>query len=242
MSDLPHTVKALVFDVFGTTVDWRTSLIDDFTQYGKQRGLAYHDWASFVDAWERLNEAAMDDVRRHPERKFINLDAIHQCTLPEVVKQLGIRDQLTDADLHHIVMGWHRLRPWPDSVAGLTRLKRKYIIGSLSNGNVAMLVDIAKFGGLHWDVVFSAELFSHYKPDDEIYLGAVRLLGLEPHQVMKVAAYASDLESAKRNGLRTAFVARPNTYGPSQTFDLLPTGEWDIVARDYTELADKMGC
>src|SRR5947208_5002994 len=175
MSDISG-VKALVFDVFGTVVDWRTSLIADFTKWGEKRGVKA-DWTALVDGWRGVYTASMDEVRKHPERGYVILDRLHRQSLEKLVAQLGISG-LNDADLHHLTMGWHRLKPWPDSVAGLTRLKTKYIISPLSNGNVALLTNMAKSAGLPWDLIMSAELFAHYKPDPETYLGAARLLGL----------------------------------------------------------------
>ena len=176
MSDL-SAVKALVFDVFGTVVDWRSSLIADFTKWGATRGIKA-DWTALVDDWRGAYVASMDDVRKHPERGYVILDQLHRRSLEKLVAQFSIQG-LNEADLHHLTMGWHRLHAWPDSVAGLTRLKKKYIIGPLSNGNVALLTNMAKFAGLPWDLVLSAELFEHYKPDSETYLGAARLLGLD---------------------------------------------------------------
>jgi 2-haloacid dehalogenase len=242
MSPMPDApaVKALVFDVFGTVVDWRSSLIADFTTWAARRGVKA-DWTALVDAWRAAYAPSMDEVRQHPERGYIILDALHRQTLEKLVAQFSISG-LNDADLHHLTMGWHRLNPWPDSVAGLTRLKTEYIIGPLSNGNVALLTNMAKYAGLPWDLVLSAELFEHYKPDRETYLGVARLLGLPPEQVMMVAAHNNDLEAAKRLGLKTAFVARPTEYGPLQSRDFKAEGDWDIVARDFNEVADRLGC
>jgi 2-haloacid dehalogenase len=239
MSDIA-AVKALVFDVFGTVVDWRSSLIADFTTWGATRGINA-DWTALVDGWRGAYVASMDDVRNHPERGYLILDQLHRRSLEKLVAQLSIRG-LNEADLHHLTMGWHRLHAWPDSVAGLTRLKKNYIIGPLSNGNVALLTNMAKFAGLPWDLVLSAELFEHYKPDPETYLGAARLLGLEPRQVMMVAAHNGDLKAAQQLGLKTAFVARPAEYGPLQKLDFEATGDWDIVAKDFGGIADRMGC
>ena len=238
MSDISE-VKALVFDVFGTVVDWRTSLIADFTAWGERRGIRA-DWTALVDGWRAVYAASMDEVRKHPERGYVILDVLHRRSLERLVEQLSISG-LNDADLHYLTMGWHRLRPWPDSVAGLARLKAKYIIGPLSNGNVALLTEMAKFAGLPWDLILSAELFEHYKPDPETYLGAARLLCLPPAQVMMVAAHNHDLRAAQKLGLKTAFVARPAEYGPLQKYDLKAAGEWDIVAADFGELAGRMG-
>jgi 2-haloacid dehalogenase len=233
-------VKALVFDVFGTVVDWRTSLIADFTAWDKTRGIKA-DWTALVDAWRGVYMASMDEVRKHPERGYVILDTLHRRSLEKLVGQFGITG-LTEADLHYLTMGWHRLNPWPDSVSGLTRLKTKFIIGPLSNGNVALLTNMAKHAGLPWDLVLSAELFEHYKPDRETYLGAARLLGLEPRQVMMVAAHNGDLAAAQRYGLKTAFVARPTEYGPLQKHDFTADGDWDIVAGDFNGIADRLGC
>jgi 2-haloacid dehalogenase len=239
MSDISE-VKALVFDVFGTVVDWRSSLIADFTAWGKKRGIDA-DWTALVDGWRAVYAASMDEVRKHPERGYVILDRLHRHSLERLVEQLSISG-LSDADLNYLTMGWHRLHAWPDSVAGLTRLKTKYIIGTLSNGNVALLTEMAKFAGLPWDVILSAELFQHYKPDPETYLGAARLLCLSPEQVMMVAAHNHDLKAAQKLGLKTAFVARPTEYGPLQKYDLEAKGDWDIVAEDFGELAKRMGC
>ena len=239
MSDLT-SVKALVFDVFGTVVDWRTSLITDFTWWGQKRGIEA-DWTALVDGWRGVYVASMDEVRKHPERGYVILDVLHHRSLEKLVEKLAIKG-LSDADLDYLTKGWHRLHPWPDSVAGLTRLKSRYIIAPLSNGNVALLTNMAKFAGLPWDLVMSAELFEHYKPDSETYLGAARLLGLKPFEVMMVAAHNNDLKAAQSNGLKTAFVARPTEYGPLQKVDFGATGDWDIVARDFGGIADRLGC
>src|ERR1700682_6096089 len=238
MSDI-SAVKALVFDVFGTVVDWRTSLIAAFTKWSATRGIKGHSNA-VVDRWRPMYHASMDEVRKHPERGYMILDKLHRQSLEKLVAQLSISG-LNDADLHHHTMCWHRLNPWPDSVAGLTRLKTKYIIGPLSNGNVALLTNMAKFAGLPWDLVLSAELFEHYKRDPETYLGAAKLLCLQPGEVMMVAAHNNDLKAAQKLGLKTAFVARPTEYGPHQQYDFEARGDWDIVAADFNGIADKMG-
>jgi 2-haloacid dehalogenase len=233
-------VKALVFDVFGTVVDWRSSLIADFTKWADTRGVKA-EWTALVDAWRGVYSASMDEVRKHPERGYVILDTLHRQSLEKLVAQFSISG-LNEADLHYLTTGWHRLHPWPDSVPGLARLKARYIISPLSNGNVALLTNMAKFAGLPWDLVLSAELFEHYKPDPETYLGAARLLGLPPQQVMMVAAHNNDLKAAQKVGLKTAFVARPTEYGPLQKYDFEAKGDWDIVAKDFTEIAARMGC
>lgn len=239
MSNL-SAVKALVFDVFGTVVDWRASLISDFTWWGKGRGIKA-DWTALVDGWRGVYHASMDDVRQHPERGYVMLDDLHRRSLEKLVEKFSIKG-LTEADLNYLTKGWHRLHPWPDSVAGLTRLKSKFVISPLSNGNVALLTNMAKHSKLPWDLIMSAELFEHYKPDAETYLGAANLLCLKPEQVMMVAAHNGDLAAAQKNGLKTAFVARPTEYGPLQKVDFEATGNWDITAKDFGGIADQLGC
>jgi 2-haloacid dehalogenase len=229
-----------VFDVFGTVVDWRSSLIADFTQWSAGRGIKA-DWAGLVDAWRAAYMPSMDEVRKHPERGYLALDTLHRQSLEKLVAQFAITG-LNDDDLAYMTLGWHRLKPWADSVSGLTRLKTKFVIGTLSNGNVALLTNMAKQAGLPWDLVLSAELFAHYKPDREVYLGAARLLGLPPAQVMMVAAHNNDLKAAQDLGLKTAFVPRPTEYGPLQKKDFKADGSWDVVATDFNDLAARLGC
>lgn len=238
-SDLSQ-VKALIFDVFGTVVDWRTSLVADLSWWGEQNSVRA-DWAGFVDAWRAAYFPSMDDVRKHPERGYVILDDLHCRTLDKLIADFKIGD-VSEADRDYLNRGWHRLKPWADVVAGLTRLKTKFTIAPLSNGNVALLTNMAKNAGLPWDVVFSAELFKHYKPDPETYLGAAGLLRLPPEQVMKVAAHNGDLHAAKALGLKTAFIPRVTEYAHLQNRDFRPDGEWNIVARDFNDLAAQLGC
>lgn len=239
MSGLSN-VKAMVFDVFGTVVDWRTSLINDLTRFGGERGLTA-DWTGLIDAWRQAYVPSMDAVRKKPESEFLKLDVLHRRSLDTLVNRFGIKG-LSDADLNYINLGWHRLAPWPDSVTGLTRLKLRYVVAPLSNGNVSLLANLAKHAGLPWDVILSAELFRHYKPDAESYLGAVELLSLEPDEVMMVAAHNGDLAAAQNFGLKTAFVPRVTEYGPLQSRDFEAEGKWDVVASDFNDLAQRMGC
>jgi 2-haloacid dehalogenase len=236
----PPSVQALIFDVFGTVVDWRSSLIDDLSNWARHKGITA-DWTALVDAWRAAYMPSMDEVRRHPERGFVILDDLHRRSLDHLLEEHGLHG-LGEEDRHYINQGWHRLNPWPDSVTGLTRLKARYIIAPLSNGNVALLVNMAKHARLPWDLILSAELFSHYKPDPQTYLGSARLLGLAPDEVMMVAAHNNDLAAAAASGLRTGFVARPTEYGPHQSRDFGAEDDWDVVASDFNELADKLGC
>ena len=232
-----HDIRAIVFDTFGTLVDWRTSLIGELTAFGAERDVEA-DWTGLVDAWRGAYVLSMDRVRRG-EVPWTKLDDLHRTSLDALVVQFGITG-LTEADLQHINLGWHRLKPWPDVVAGLHRLHGRYILGPLSNGNVALLIDLARHAGLPFDMVFSAEVFGHYKPDPQTYLGACRLLSLEPQQVMLCAAHNNDLAAAQSHGLRTAFVARPAEYGPHQKADFAATGPWDFVVDDLGDLADQL--
>jgi 2-haloacid dehalogenase len=239
MNTFVSEVKAILFDTFGSVVDWRGSLIEDLTGWGAGRGIQA-DWTGLVDAWRAAYAPSMDRVRQGLE-PWTRLDDLHRATLERLVAQFGIQG-LAEADLDHINHGWHRLRPWPDSVAGLTRLRTRYVIGPLSNGNVALLVNMAKAAGLPWDMVCAAELFRHYKPDPQTYLGAAALLGLQPGQVMMAAAHNGDLRAARACGLKTAFFARPTEYGPHQKRDFAADEAWDVVAADIADLADRMGC
>lgn len=231
-------VKALVFDVFGTVVDWRTSLIDDLTQWGKTRKVGA-DWTALVDAWREAYVPSMNETRK--AGRFVKLDILHRQSLDRLIEQFGIKG-LNEADRENINRGWHRLRPWPDSVPGLTRLKTKFIISPLSNGNVILLTNMAKNAGLPWDLIMGSELFEHFKPDPETYLGAARLLSMQPGEVMMVAAHNGDLKAAQSHGLKTAFVPRPTEYGPHQKRDFEATGEWTMVVKDFNELAQRLGC
>ena len=232
-----HDVKAILFDTFGTVVDWRGSLIADLGGWAAGRGIAA-DWAGLIDAWRAAYAPSMDRVRKG-ELPWTILDQLHRTTLDQLVVQFGIKG-LTETDMDHINRGWHRLRPWPDAIPGLTRLRQHYIIGPLSNGNVALLVNMAKAAGLPWDMVCATELFGHYKPDPETYLGAARILGLAPGQVMMAAAHNNDLAAARACGLRTAFFPRPSEYGPLQRRDFAADSDWDVIAADIEDLAARM--
>ncbi len=239
MTDAPVSeVKALVFDVFGTVVDWRSSIIRELETFGRERRIAA-DWTALADAWRAGYQPSMDRVRKG-EIGWTVIDDLHRETLERLLPRFGVSG-LSEADKDHLNRAWHRLDPWPDAVAGLARLKRRYIIGTLSNGNVALLLNMAKRAGLPWDMIFSAELARHYKPAPESYRSVPALLRIEAAQVMLVAAHNNDLVAAAREGLRTGFVARPTEYGPHQTRDLKAEHGFDVVARDFVHLADLMG-
>ena len=232
-------IQALLFDVFGTVVDWRGSIIDDLTRFGAGKGVKA-DWARFADDWRDLYQPAMDEVRSG-RRPWTILDVLHRESLDKLIARHGLAG-LSEADKVHINKVWHRLKPWPDAVEGLTRLKSRYIIGTLSNGNVGLLTRMAKFGGLPWDVILGAETALAYKPLPQAYLASAELLNLRPAQVMLVAAHNGDLAAAANAGLRTAFVVRPTEHGPRQDRDLEAERAWDVVADSFVGVAKAMGC
>ena len=232
-------VKALTFDVFGTVVDWRGSIIREGEQLGRARGIDI-DWAEFADRWRAGYAPAMARVR-NGELPWTKIDVLHRMILDGLLNEFGISG-LSEDEKDNWNQVWHRLAPWPDSVAGLTRLRQRFIVATLSNGNVALLTNMAKHAGLPWDCILSAELMRRYKPDPETYLGAADLLGLRPEEVMMVAAHKGDLRSAQEVGLRAAFVARPHEFGPSVYVDVAPEADFDVNATDIEELASKLGC
>ena len=234
----PTAIKALTFDTFGTVVDWRSSIVRDFAAFGEKRKLDV-DWVSFVDEWKTAYRPGMEAVRTGAT-PWMTVDAIYREKLEALLPRYGLNG-LTEVEKTYLNQAWHRLDAWPDAPAGLSRLKQRYVISPLSNGDVSCLVNMAKHARLPWDLILCAEIFCHYKPDAEVYLGAVRLLGCKPHEVMMVAAHNYDLRAARSHGMRTAFVARPTEYGPDQKTDLRAEEEWDIVARDFGELADVLG-
>ena len=232
-------LEALVFDTFGTLVDWRSSLIDDLTDFGRRSGIDV-DWVAFADAWRHAYVPSMDRVR-HGERPWATLDTLHGESFDVLAEQFGFAGRIDAAARRWFVLRWHELRPWPDTVRGLTRLRKRWITGTLSNGGVRLLTDLARFAPLPMDVILSAELFRHYKRDPEVYRGAVELLGTTPDRVMLVAAHNDDLLAAKAEGLRTAFIARPTEYGPRQTTNLSADEGVEFAARDLNDLAGQLG-
>jgi 2-haloacid dehalogenase len=235
----PTAIKALTFDVFGTVVDWRGSLIREGEALGRARGL-HVDWARFADAWRGLYQPSLEKVRsgRLPWTK---LDDLHRMALETLLVEFKITG-LGEAEIDDLNRAWHRLDPWPDSVAGLTRLKRRFVLATLSNGNVALIVNMARRAGLAWDAVLGAEVARAYKPQPAAYLTTAALLGLAPAQCLMVAAHNGDLAAASAQGFRTAFVPRPTEYGPGQTTDLTPARDWDVAADSFTDLAARLGC
>ena len=237
-------VKVVVFDTFGSVVDWRGSIIKDLSAWGKSQGINAN-WPKLADDWRvGKYQDSMNRVRTG-KLPWMNLEALQAMTLEEVLpNQPGLRN-LTAEQKQYINMVWRRLDAWPDSVRGLTRLKTKYIIGPLSNGSVALLADMAKHAKLPWDNLFSCELFKHYKPDPETYLGVANLMELKPQEVMMGAAHPSDLDAAKKCGLKTAFFPRPMEFGAgSPLASKRASGDghgFDVIANNIEDFARQMG-
>lgn len=234
-------MKACLFDVFGTVVDWRSSVSGDLAAFAHEKRLPEIDWVEFATEWRKLYQPSIEEVRSG-RRAWTILDVLHRESLEALVRRYGITG-LTPADLDHMNRAWHRLDPWPDVVEGLARLKKKLVIAPCSNGNIALMVNLAKRAGLPWDCILGAETARAYKPLPEAYLAACRHLGLAPAEVMMVAAHNGDLKAAKAQGLATAFVPRPAEHGPHQTTDLAADASCvNVAARDFLDLAVKLGC
>lgn len=235
-----HELRALTFDVFGTVVDWRSGVV------AAGRALAARlarpelqiDWPAFADDWRAGYAPALDEVR-HGRLPWTTVDALHRRILERLLAARGIA--LAADEVAALNAAWHRLPPWPDSVAGLARLKARWPVCALSNGDLRLLLDMARQAGLPWDALLSAELFGHYKPDAEVYLGACRLLALPPAQVLMVAAHPPDLRGARAAGLRTAYVRRPLEHGAGSPPPAYQPGEFDLVAEDFLDLARQLG-
>lgn len=230
-------IAAIVFDTFGTVVDWRGGVSRELTEWGHERDLQA-DWSAMADAWRARYAPSLQRVR-DGELPWTILDDLHRQSLIEVADTVGL-PTLSPADRDRLVGAWHRLDPWPDAAPGLTRLRARYLIGPLSNGNTSLLVDLARRGGLPWDVVLGSDVYRHYKPDPEVYLGFCNVFRFEPEQVMLAAAHPADLDAARALGLRTAYIPRPLEYGPGRTFDP-PQGTWDVMPADIEDLASRMG-
>lgn len=239
MTTLP---KALAFDVFGTVVDWRTSIARESKPFLAALGREDIDPAAFADAWRDQYGPSMFAVSRG-ERPFVILDVLHRENLEAVLRAEGIDPaQLDEATLDDWTRAWHRLDPWPDSVEGLTRLKSRFPIVTLSNGNVALMVAMARHGGLPWDAILGSEFSQAYKPDPRIYLGTAEALGLQPSELCLVAAHHLDLAAGRGCGLLSAFVHRPDEYGGRRAPDADAGQDWEWSASSMTELADQLGC
>jgi 2-haloacid dehalogenase len=234
-------VRALVFDVFGTVVDWRGGVAHAAVPFLLRHAATPADPAAFADAWRDRYQPAMEEVRTG-RRPFAPLDVLHRENLEAILPDFGINpSQVPSEELDELNRAWHRLDPWPDVLPGLARLKARYIIAPLSNGNVILMIDMAKRAGLPWDAILGAELARAYKPSPEAYLCTLDVLAMRPEQVCMVAAHNGDLAAARACGLRTAFVPRPTEHGPNQTGDLRPEQDWDVIVPDFGALADKLG-
>jgi 2-haloacid dehalogenase len=231
-------IKALVFDVFGTVVDWRTSVSREVNALAQRKGLTL-DGEKFADAWRAGYAPAMDRVR-HGEIPWTKLDRLHRMMLDQILLEFGV-EGLSETEKDTLNRVWHRLDPWPDVVPALARLKQRFIIAPLSNGNISLMTNLAKHAGLPWDCILGAELAQHYKPDPEVYQSAADLLDLRAAEIMMVAAHLGDLRAAKATGLRIAFVARPLEFGPSGKPDLVPDQSVDLSARTFLDLANQLG-
>jgi 2-haloacid dehalogenase len=233
----PASIRALAFDVFGTVVDWRSGVARETKAMLEPRGHAL-DWSAFALAWRRQYQPAMEAVRSGA-RPYVRLDQLHYEMLGRVLADFRV--ELGEAERRALALAWRRLDPWPDAVAGLTRLKRRFIVAAVSNANLALAVAMAKRAGLPWDVILGAEVARAYKPQDAVYDGAADLLDLRPAEVMMVACHVWDLRAAAARGLRAAFVARPDEYGPGEGGEAPKPGEFDIVASDFIDLAGQLG-
>ena len=234
----PAPPKAVVFDVFGTVVDWRSSVTSEVEALARRKGLEV-DGAAFADAWRAGYGPSMNRVR-NGELPWTRLDQLHRMTLDRILTEFAITG-LSEAETDSLNRAWHRLRPWDDVVSGLTRLKQRFTIAPLSNGNISLITNMAKHSGLPWDCILGAELVRHYKPDREVYQSAADLLDLKPAEVMMVAAHLGDLRAAKTVGLATAFVPRPLEYGPAGKPDQKADASVDLEAVDFYDLATRLG-
>jgi 2-haloacid dehalogenase len=234
-------VRVLLFDVFGTVVDWRSGVAREAAPLLRRHAAGAVDPLAFADAWRTAYQPSMEEVRSG-RRPFVRLDVLHRENLELVFTEFGIDfARIPDTELDELNLAWHRLDPWPDVVEGLTRLKAEFIIAPLSNGNISLMLDIAKRARIFWDVILGAEVAQAYKPAPEAYLRTADVLGLRPQQICLVAAHNSDLAAARKCGFETAFVARPTEHGPGQTSDREPEATWDFIATDFVALADKFG-
>jgi 2-haloacid dehalogenase len=233
----PLQPKALAFDVFGTVVDWHRGVAQEVCALAARHGLAC-DGSAFANDWRAGYAPAMDSVRRG-DQPWAHIDLLHRGILDRILPAHGLA-ALDEAERRQLNLAWHRLPPWPDTLPGLTRLKQRFTITTLSNGNFSLLTALAKHGALPWDCVISAELFGHYKPDPETYLGCARLLDLAPAELMLVACHPSDLRAARALGLRTAYVRRPAEHGPNTPIPAVEQGEFDLDADDFEQLAQRL--
>ena len=231
------SVQAMFFDVFGTLVDWRTGVAREAARLLRRAGYIL-DWTAFADAWRGEYQPGMEEVRsgRVP---FCKLDELHRRNLQRFMPRFGVHD-LSDSAVRELTLAWHRLDAWPDVPPALARLKKKHLLAPVSNGNISLMVDLARRNNLPWDAILGAEVAGDYKPKPRVYLASCEALDLRPEQCMMVAAHSSDLAAAAACGLRTGHVARPNEHGPG-TGEIKPTVPVDVAGKDLADLADKLG-
>lgn len=232
------SIEMCVFDTFGTVVDWRGSVIAEVEELARTKGWEV-DAGAFADAWRGNYGPSMNRVRTG-EIPWTILDDLHRMTLDELLPRFGM-EQLTEAEMARLNRVWHRLRPWPDAPGGLARLKTRYVLSPLSNGNTALLTNMAKFGGLPWDCVLGSDIVRHYKPDPEMYLMPGELFDLPPSAVLMVAAHPGDLDAAKSQGLRTAYVHRPLERPNREPPPWPEVGRFDLLVEDFHDLAAQLG-
>lgn len=232
-----RAVRAVLFDTFGTVVDWRSGIAASVRAFAQRHSISL-DPDAFALEWRSRYAPSMSEIRSG-HRGFVSLDVLHRENLLASLEKFGVAGEALPGDeVEALARSWRWLPPWPDSVDGIAAMKRHVIVGPLSNGNTGLLVDMAKYAGLPWDVVLGSDVSRAYKPDPHAYQTPARLLGLEPGEVMLVAAHPSDLAAAQKSGLATGFVARPQEYGTGQTPDLEPAGAWDVSGTSLSELAD----
>ncbi|MDC3141363.1 haloacid dehalogenase type II [Alphaproteobacteria bacterium] len=238
-------VKALLFDVFGTVVDWRTGIAIEVQMIAKKYNIELNA-DDFADAWRAEYQPAMEQIRSG-KRSFTILDILHLENLKKIAPRFNLNN-LSNEDLNFLVSAWHRLPGWPDSSQGLNKLKKKFILATQSNGNIALMVNMAKYSNLSWDVILGAEVLGHYKPEPQAYIKACKALNLKPSECLMVAAHDDDLKAASLQGMKTAYVHRPFEYGKDKLFDLAEVNDykgnrnWDIMSKDFNDLAFKLGC
>ena len=238
-------VKALLFDVFGTVVDWRSGIANEVKKIANKNKIVINP-NDFADAWRAEYQPAMEEIRKG-NRSFTILDILHMENLKKISSRFGL-DKLSSDDFDLLVKAWHRLPGWPDSSEGLNKLKTKFIIATQSNGNIALMVNMAKYSNLNWDVILGAEVVGHYKPEPEAYLKACRTLHLNPEECMMVAAHDDDLKAASLQGMKTGYVHRPYEYGKDKLFDISEVNDykgdrsWDFISKDLNDLAYQLGC
>lgn len=232
-------VKALLFDVFGTVVDWRGSITREMQRFGKQHTID-QNWEQFALDWRALYDPSMERIRSG-NRDYVKLDELHLENLMQLVPEYSLQS-LSATQLNNINQVWHRLQPWPDCLPGLHRLKRQYTLATLSNGNVSLMVNMARNNGLPWDAILGSEPTRAYKPQAEVYLGSIDMLSLQPEECVMVAAHNYDLQAARELGLKTAYINRPYEYGDAQKTDFHATENWDYIGDSMTEIAEQLGC